>query len=572
MAKLGIGTAEIDSGLAWSQAGPVGEVTDSAGNPAGAGRYFPQVLTVRGNTYAVWCDSRVDDPFEERNRELMLRVSGNDGRSWGPLHNISAAPAVGDDWGPAALAASDSSVLVAFATVVIPDAAGSYLPSATTIVRVTGADGNSVDRRRMSNKLYNLALAGTGNGYYLVGNEAPTGRLMVSRSTDDGATFGDPRPVFTPDWADGCVADVAAVGNQVVVAFLNPSSGEHGNVWATASNDAGATWSPARAITDTAQREYPPTVHLEDGVATVAWQSVRSGSDRTLDVATSTDGGTSWTAPATIATHRVAEADSGYDYRGPWTAPKFSGAGGVLTLYSPLSPGIHTSADHGLTWQSGVTVPNGGQGVVHVNRGARALFAWKAQDAQSWIGSDVNGLPAAPTGVAAELIGPQTARVTWQASATAASDRLDGYAVHDQTGRKVASAPASQTSAAVSGLDWGVAYTFTVSAENAAGPSDLSAASNPVTPTGAPSRPAKPTVTVRGRKVTVRWQPADARGSRVVRYVVESSAGSTRSKPGRAKKLVFRRLKPGRYKFRVTAVNAVGSSPASAWVKVRVRK
>ena len=35
---------------------------------------------------------------------------------------------------------------------------------------------------------------------------------------------------------------------------------------------------------------------------------------------------------------------------------------------------------------------------------------------------------------------------------------------------------------------------------------------------------------------------------------------------------MFRRLKPGRYKFRVTAVNAVGSSPASAWAKVRVQK
>ena len=40
---------------------------------------------------------------------------------------------------------------------------------------------------------------------------------------------------------------------------------------------------------------------------------------------------------------------------------------------------------------------------------------------------------------------------------------------------------------------------------------------------------------------------------------------------GSARKTVFKRLKPGRYKFRIAATNAIGTSPYSAWVKVRIR-
>lgn len=39
---------------------------------------------------------------------------------------------------------------------------------------------------------------------------------------------------------------------------------------------------------------------------------------------------------------------------------------------------------------------------------------------------------------------------------------------------------------------------------------------------------------------------------------------------GSAPKTAFKSLEPGRYKFRIAAVNAVGTSPYSSWVKVRI--
>lgn len=37
------------------------------------------------------------------------------------------------------------------------------------------------------------------------------------------------------------------------------------------------------------------------------------------------------------------------------------------------------------------------------------------------------------------------------------------------------------------------------------------------------------------------------------------------------RKAVLKKLKPGRYKIRITAVNAVGAAPYSTWVTFRIR-
>jgi hypothetical protein len=54
-------------------------------------------------------------------------------------------------------------------------------------------------------------------------------------------------------------------------------------------------------------------------------------------------------------------------------------------------------------------------------------------------------------------------------------------------------------------------------------------------------------------------------------YAVDISRGKDKTVRGSARRTVFRRLEPGRYKFRIAATNAIGTSPYSAWTKVRVR-
>ena len=90
-------------------------------------------------------------------------------------------------------------------------------------------------------------------------------------------------------------------------------------------------------------------------------------------------------------------------------------------------------------------------------------------------------------------------------------------------------------------------------------------------PATAPSKMKAPRLAVRGTKAIVRWAAASANGSAVSRYLVDISRGKDKRVGGSARKTVFKRLKPGRYKFRIAATNAIGTSPYSAWVKVRIR-
>ncbi len=90
-------------------------------------------------------------------------------------------------------------------------------------------------------------------------------------------------------------------------------------------------------------------------------------------------------------------------------------------------------------------------------------------------------------------------------------------------------------------------------------------------PATAPSRMKAPRLVVRGAKATVRWAAASANGSAVSAYVVDISKGKDKTVKGSVRKTVFRHLNPGRYKFRVAATNAVGTSHYSAPAKIRIR-
>ncbi|MDP3967436.1 MAG: fibronectin type III domain-containing protein [Nocardioides sp.] len=86
----------------------------------------------------------------------------------------------------------------------------------------------------------------------------------------------------------------------------------------------------------------------------------------------------------------------------------------------------------------------------------------------------------------------------------------------------------------------------------------------------APTKMKPPKVVVRGKRAIVRWQAAQPNGSRITRYLVDISRGKDKSLKPTARKTVFK-LKPGRYRVRVAARNAVGRSPYSRWVRLRIR-
>jgi hypothetical protein len=174
--------------------------------------------------------------------------------------------------------------------------------------------------------------------------------------------------------------------------------------------------------------------------------------------------------------------------------------------------------------------------------------------------------PGAPSGVTA-VAGNRSALVSWKAPATGT---VTSYEITSTPGKHLTVVPASVTSTVVAGLSDGVAYSFRVVAESAAGASPPSAPSAAVTATKSTAVPGQPR-TVRasgsGGTATVTWAPPLSSGSAAITayYVTSVPGGITVSVPASARSAGVGGLAGGTtYTFWVTALSARGPGAPSA--------
>ncbi len=168
-----------------------------------------------------------------------------------------------------------------------------------------------------------------------------------------------------------------------------------------------------------------------------------------------------------------------------FTNPGAQNFGTTPTLTASSSAGVGYPVVFSSSTTGVCTVTSGGT-LAFVTAGTCTINADQAGDASYLPATQVSRsftvnavLPGAPTGVAA-VAGDTQATVSFDAPASAGGSAITGYTVTANPGGATASGAGSPLT--VTGLTNGVAYTFTVTADNAAGTGAASTASNAVTP------------------------------------------------------------------------------------------
>lgn len=227
-------------------------------------------------------------------------------------------------------------------------------------------------------------------------------------------------------------------------------------------------------------------------------------------------------------------------------------------LYIGTDIGVFASDSNGASWDRyGSNLPNVIVFDVVVNSAMNQLVA--GTSGRGMFSSAIGGSPFAPTGVTA-VAGNNGATVSWIAPSSSGGAPITSYTVTASPGG--ATCTSTQLTCIVGGLQ-NVEYTFTVVAQNVAGPGPASSPSNGVTPITAPGAPTSINALAGSESAQVSWTAPPTGGAPIASYTVTASpGGATCTTAGVFCSVIGLSATP--YTFTVVATNAVGPGPASA--------
>ena len=170
-----------------------------------------------------------------------------------------------------------------------------------------------------------------------------------------------------------------------------------------------------------------------------------------------------------------------------------------------------------------------------------------------------------PPIIGTAVAGNAAASISFTAPTNNGGNTISGYTATSSPGG-LNSSGCTASPCSVTGLSNGTAYTFTVTATNAAGTSAASSASNSVTPATVPDAPTIGIATAGNASATIAFSaPASNGGSAISGYTATSSPGALSSSGCIASPCSVTGLSNGTaYTFTVSATNAAGNSTASA--------
>ena len=168
-------------------------------------------------------------------------------------------------------------------------------------------------------------------------------RAQASSSSDGGVTWTSPANL-SDTGAGAAGVQVVSTGT-AIVATWSRYDGSYSRIQSAQSTDAGATWSSAIDVSLTGGDAYEPQLVTDGSLVTATWYRFDGANDR-IQVATSADGGASWTTPLTLSA-------AGQSAGGP---PELATDGSTITAAWYRSDGaryrveVSSSTDGGATW------------------------------------------------------------------------------------------------------------------------------------------------------------------------------------------------------------------------------
>ncbi|MCD1258977.1 fibronectin type III domain-containing protein [Paenibacillus athensensis] len=394
--------------------------------------------------------------------------------------------------------------------------------------------------------------SGTSSPLTVTGLTNGTSYTFTVKATNTAAVSAasDPSNAVTPMTVAGAPTGVSAAwGNgQATVSFTPPADNGGSSItqYTVTASPGGATASgtssPLTVTGLTNGTAYTFTVTATNAKG----DSAASAASTAVTPATSPQPPTN-----VVATRGDTQATVSF------SAPADNGGGSVTQYTVTASPGGATASGT----SSPLTVTGLTNGTTYTFTVTATNIAGTSGDSAPSAGIIPAAVPGAPTG-ATVTGGEGQVDVAFTAPSSDGGSPITGYTVTVSPGGRTVSGASSPIT--VTGLDYGVAYTFTVAAVSDAGSSPASTATSPVTLTTKPEAPTSVSAERGNAQATVSFTPpAFIGGTPITGYTVTASPGGATAE-GAASPLVVTGLQNGTaYTFTVTAKNAAGTSVAS---------
>jgi|GEM_PF-6922710 len=200
-------------------------------------------------------------------------------------------------------------------------------------------------------------------------------RTEVASSTDGGATWGAATALSAPG-QHSFGSQVVSDGTTITAIWIR-SDGTNDRVQASSSTDGGATWSAAATLSASGDNAFAPQLVTDGTTVTAIWYRL-NGVNARVQAAYSTDGGVSWSSPVA----NVSQEGGFTLYEG---TPQLVTDGTIITAVWAFNDGSNfviqtsSSTDGGATWSAPVRLSDAGQNSEHpqlVTDGTTITAVW----------------------------------------------------------------------------------------------------------------------------------------------------------------------------------------------------